>query len=143
MHPRTLEEHLFENCISTEGDDIDDEDFRIRISFTLFEKPVENDDKDLNASGAAGGGGSGKKKTAWQLIEEGGHKMKEGDGKLQKAVRDRMGTGKVNLETIHDRRHGLGGIRKFALKLRKMHLFNYILMPPLIKNLWVGNFSRS
>ena len=29
---RTLEEYFYENCIRPEGDDIDDEDFRIKVA---------------------------------------------------------------------------------------------------------------
>ena len=40
INPRTLEQYFYDYCIIPEGDDIDDEDFKIRIKFKLFEKPV-------------------------------------------------------------------------------------------------------
>ena len=45
LNPKTLEEHFYENCIETEGEDIDDEEFRIRIKYKLFEKPQSNKTK--------------------------------------------------------------------------------------------------
>ena len=41
VNPRTVEEYFYDHCIKTEGDDIDDEDFVIRVNFKLFEKPEE------------------------------------------------------------------------------------------------------
>lgn len=90
LHPRTLEEHLFENCIATEGEDVDDEEFRIRIFYTLFEKPVENHDKNLNKGG--------EKKTAWALMEQG---QMEGKGKKKsKELEGGQGTGKVDTKRL-------------------------------------------
>ena len=40
INPRTLEQYFYDYCIIPEGDDIDDEDFKISIKFKLFEKPV-------------------------------------------------------------------------------------------------------
>ncbi len=50
VNPRTLEEYFYESCIIPEGDDIDDEDFRIKINFKLFEKPGYFDDEDLEVA---------------------------------------------------------------------------------------------
>ena len=38
VNTRTLEEYFYENCIRPEGDDIDDEEFKIKINFKLFER---------------------------------------------------------------------------------------------------------
>ena len=50
INPRTLEEYFYESCIIPEGDDIDDEDFRIRINFKLFEKPAFTDKEHLEVT---------------------------------------------------------------------------------------------
>ena len=49
---RTLEEYFYESCIRPEGDDIDDEDFRIKINFKLFEKPAYANDEKLEVTKA-------------------------------------------------------------------------------------------
>jgi len=89
LHPRTLEEHLFEHCIKAEGDDIDDEDFKIRINFQLFERPVENDVKDLNRDGV-----SRRQKKAWELLEAEGVKGAGG------GANDPLGTGRVDTKRL-------------------------------------------
>ena len=50
LHAKTLEDHLYDYCMVTEGDDVDDEDFRIRINFKLFERPVLAGDVDLETA---------------------------------------------------------------------------------------------
>lgn len=45
LNPRTLEEYFYEECIIPEGDDIDEEDFRIRINFKLFERPLVDENQ--------------------------------------------------------------------------------------------------
>ena len=50
INPRTLEEYFYESCIRTEGEDIDDEEFRIRLNFKLFEKPVYKDSEDFEVA---------------------------------------------------------------------------------------------
>lgn len=36
VHHKTLEQYFYEKCIIVEGDDIDDEDFKIRLFDLLF-----------------------------------------------------------------------------------------------------------
>ena len=47
VNSKTLEQYFFENCITPEGDDIDDEDFRIKVNYRLFEKPLINEKMEL------------------------------------------------------------------------------------------------
>ncbi|TRY68237.1 hypothetical protein TCAL_06841 [Tigriopus californicus] len=47
LNPRTLEEYFYEECIIPEGDDIDEEDFQIRINFKLFERPLVDENTPL------------------------------------------------------------------------------------------------
>ena len=39
VNPRTLEDYMFKECMKASGDDVDDEDFSIKIKFDLFAKP--------------------------------------------------------------------------------------------------------
>ncbi len=50
INPRTLDEYFYETCVIPEGDDIDDEDFRIRINFRLFEKPAYDSGESLEST---------------------------------------------------------------------------------------------
>ena len=51
MHPRTLEEYFYESCIIPEGDDIDDEDFKIRVIYKIFEKSSYSSSEPLEVTG--------------------------------------------------------------------------------------------
>ena len=44
-------EYFNESCILPEGDDIDDEDFKIRINFKLFEKSTYSPTESLAVTG--------------------------------------------------------------------------------------------
>ena len=46
-----LVEYFNESCILPEGDDIDDEDFKIRINFKLFEKSTYSPTESLAVTG--------------------------------------------------------------------------------------------
>ncbi len=63
-----------------------------RIRYTLFERPVENSDKNLNVAGA--------KKTAWALMEQG--KLDEENKKKNKKplIEGGQGTGKVDTKRL-------------------------------------------
>lgn len=62
INSRTLEEYFYETCIIPEGDDIDDEDFRIKINFKLFEKPLYGENDNLEVAR--------EKANAWTLEME-------------------------------------------------------------------------
>jgi hypothetical protein len=47
-----LEEYFYESCILSEGDDIDDEDFKIRIIYKIFEKPTYSSSEPLEVTGS-------------------------------------------------------------------------------------------
>ena len=51
IHPRTLEEFFYESCIVPEGDDIDDEDFKIRIIYKIFERSSYSSSESLEVTG--------------------------------------------------------------------------------------------
>ena len=51
MHPRTLEEYFYESCIIPEGDDIDDEDFKIRVIYKIFEKSSYSSSESMEVTG--------------------------------------------------------------------------------------------
>ena len=51
MHPRTLEEYFYESCIIPEGDDIDDEDFKIRVIYKIFEKSSYSSSEPIEVTG--------------------------------------------------------------------------------------------
>ena len=51
MHPRTLEEYFYESCIIPEGDDIDDEDFKIRVIYKIFEKSTYSSSEPIEVTG--------------------------------------------------------------------------------------------
>ena len=51
MHPRTLEEYFYESCIIPEGDDIDDEDFKIRVVYKIFEKSSYSTSDSMEVTG--------------------------------------------------------------------------------------------
>lgn len=50
VNPRTLEEYFYESCFTTEGDDLDEEEFCIKINFQLFEKPIYGAKDDLSVA---------------------------------------------------------------------------------------------
>ena len=47
VHPKTLEDYLYKECMKASGDDVDDEDFSIKIKFDLFAKPEIEPDRRL------------------------------------------------------------------------------------------------
>ncbi len=88
--PRTLEEHFYEFCINTEGEDVDDEEFKIRINFKLFEKPFGEETGDLHVAMA--------KANAWAMeMEEG--QMNKGHKKKNKEPEEKR-TGKVDTKRL-------------------------------------------
>ena len=56
ISPKTLEEYFYDHCITSEGGDIDDEEFSIKVNFELFEKAAY-DSKDNPF----------KRELAWQM----------------------------------------------------------------------------
>lgn len=83
VNPRTLEEYFYESCIRPEGDDIDDEDFRIKINFKLFEKPASKDEEKMEVTK--------DKANAWAVKSE--ESKKNSAGEIP-------GTGKVDTRRL-------------------------------------------
>jgi len=81
---------MSEHCVNAEGEDIDDEDFKIRINFQLFERPAEKDSKNLNRDGI-----SKRQKKAWELLEVEGEK-----GSEKGASKDPLGSGRVDTKRL-------------------------------------------
>ena len=69
-----LDEYFYESCIRPEGEDIDDEDFRIKINFKLFERPIYGDDDDFEVAK--------DKANAWAMEQD--HIKLNVDGKVDK-----------------------------------------------------------
>ena len=74
VHPRTIERYFYEECIEPEGEDIDDEDFKIKINYKIFEKPTIGESKELEKQK--------QKVEAWVVEME-----KEKGGKAKKSSR--------------------------------------------------------
>ena len=48
VHPKTLEDYLFKECMKAAGEDVDDEDFNIKMKFDLFAKPEVEPDRNMD-----------------------------------------------------------------------------------------------
>jgi len=90
VHPRTIERYFYEECISPEGEDIDDEEFRIRINYKLFEKPTIGESKELEKQK--------QKAEAW-VVEMEKSKDKKGQSK-KKGLFQTWGTGRVDTKRL-------------------------------------------
>ena len=88
VHPRTIERYFYEECIAPEGEDIDDEEFKIRINYKLFERPTIGESKELEKAK--------KKAEAWVVEME-----KDKTGKKKKmGLFETWGTGKVDAKRL-------------------------------------------
>ena len=47
VHPKTLDDYLFKECMKASGDDVDDEDFFIKIKYDLFARPEIEPDRKM------------------------------------------------------------------------------------------------
>ena len=89
VHPRTIERYFYEECIAPEGEDIDDEEFRIRINYKLFERPTIGESKELEKQK--------QKAEAWVVEME---KDKKGQAKKGLQLFQTWGTGKVDTKRL-------------------------------------------
>ena len=91
VHPRTIERYFYEECIAPEGEDIDDEEFKIRINYKLFEKPTIGESKELEKQK--------QKAEAW-VVEMEKEKDKKGKNKKNGLFQTSWGTGRVDTKRL-------------------------------------------
>ena len=70
--PKTLDEYFYEQCVSTVGDEIDDEDFRIKINLKFFEGFDHSGEMKLRRNSMKPPG-----KNAWGLNDEEAQKKED------------------------------------------------------------------